>query len=187
MKQLGLSLGGAIRSFERARYTRRQQQAMQLELALKEIMDPRDAVRLAGEFANRVAPPSKPEETFIMLHASQNAAVNRWLEEHSKRPMKAMRLWSELFTAVHSGTGEVLLSRADLAARTGIEPRTVSELMTELAGVNAIVRRKEGRKVRYFMNPNVATHIPSPEARKAARDAAGPLLVLMEGGRSDAR
>jgi len=184
MRQLGLSLSGAIRSFEKARYTRRQQRAMQMELDLKEIMDPRDAARLAAEFANRVAPPSKPEETFIMLHASQNAAVNRWLREHSKRPIAAMALWSELFTAVHSGTGEVLLTREDLAKRIAIEPKHVSSIMTELVSINAIERKKEGRKVRYFMNPNVATHIPSPEARKAARETAGPLLVLMEGGRA---
>lgn len=183
MKQLGLSLGGAIRNFERARYTRRQQRAMQLELDLKEIMDPRDAARLAAEFANRVAPPHKPEGTFIMLHPAQNAAVNRWLREHSKRPIAAMALWAELFTAVHSGTGEILLSREDLAERLGIEPKHVSTIMTELAGINAIVRRKEGRRVRYFMNPNVATHIPSPEARAQAREEAGPLLVLMNGGR----
>ena len=35
----------------------------------------------------------------------------------------------------------------------------------------------------YAMNPNVATHIAGPEARKAARDAAGPLLTLMEGAK----
>ena len=184
MKRLGLSLGGAIRSFERARYTRRQQRAMQLELDLKEIMTPGDAARLALEFASRVAPPSKPEETFIMLHASQNAAVNRWLREHSKRPIAAMALWSELFTAVHSGTGEILLGREDLAARVGIDPQNVSRIMTELSSINAIERRREGRKVRYFMSPRVATHIPSPEARKAAKDAAGPLLTLMEGGKT---
>lgn len=55
--------------------------------------------------------------------------------------------------------------------------------MTELASINAIVRRKEGRRTRYFMNPNIATHIPTPEQRAAARDAAGPLLVLMQGAR----
>ena len=74
--------------------------------------------------------------------------------------------------------------KAELAARLGLEPRTISELMTELAGINAITRRKEGRRVIYAMNPNVATHIAGPEARKAARDAAGPLLTLMEGGKT---
>ena len=95
--------------------------------------------------------------------------------------MNASQLWAELFTAAHPSTGDILLTRAELAARLGLEPRTISELMTELAGINAITRRKEGRRVIYAMNPNVATHIAGPEARKAARDAAGPLLTLMEG------
>ena len=45
--------------------------------------------------------------------------------------------------------------------------------MTELASINAIVRRKEGRRTRYFMNPNIATHIPTPEQRAAARTPQG--------------
>ena len=56
--------------------------------------------------------------------------------------------------------------------------------MTERAGINAISRRKEGRRVINELNPNVATHIAGPEARKAARHAAGPLLTLMEGGKT---
>ena len=72
--------------------------------------------------------------------------------------MNASQLWAELFTAAHPSTGDILLTRAELAARLGLEPRTISELMTELAGINAITRRKEGRRVIYAMNPNVATH-----------------------------
>ena len=119
-----------------------------------------------------------------MLHPAQTAAVVRGIAMHSKRRMTATQLCAELFSAAHPSTGEILLRRADLAARLGLEPRTISELMTELAGINAIPRRKEGRRVIYAMNPNVATHIAGPEARKAARDAAGPLLTLMEGGKT---
>ena len=57
--------------------------------------------------------------------------------------MNASQLWAELFTAAHPSTGDILLTRAELAARLGLEPRTISELMTELAGINAITRRKE--------------------------------------------
>ena len=97
MKQLGLSLGGAIRNFERARYTRRQQRAMQLELDLKEIMDPRDAARLAAaadmdgagdpiaaalEFASEIA--QRPGfETLARAHGNTGRAgrraSSRWL------------------------------------------------------------------------------------------------------------
>ena len=182
MKQLGLSLVGAIKNFEQARRTEQQADAETLErLAKRAGMTPQDAARLAMN----LAPLPKPEtEPFIMLQPAQNAAVVRWIAKNSKRPMNASQLWAELFTAAHPSTGDILLTRAELAARLGLEPRTISELMTELAGINAITRRKEGRRVIYAMNPNVATHIAGPEARKAARDAAGPLLTLMEGGKT---
>ena len=98
--------------------------------------------------------------------------------------MTATRLWAELFTAAHPASGENLLTRGDRAARLGMEPRQISGPRTELAGTNAITRRKGGRVVNYAMNPNVATHIAGPKARKAAGDAAGPLLTLMEGGKT---
>lgn len=183
MRKVGTNLGGAIANFERARYSRRQQRAQQLELDLKEVMHPADAARLAAEFASLVAPPGRKEEPFIMMQPAQNAAVVRWLRQHSKRPQAATALWAELFTVVHPSTHEILLSREELAERVGVEPRNISSMMTELVKINAIMRRKEGRRVIYSMNPNVGTHIPTPEARSAARTEAGPLLVLMEGGK----
>ena len=85
---------------------------------------------------------------------------------------------------LHPTTGEIMADRETLADRLGIEPRTVSEIMGELTTINAIRKAKDGRKVRYGMNPNIATHLPDPAIREQARDAAGPLLVLMEGGRA---
>ena len=118
-----------------------------------------------------------------MLQPAQNAAVVRWIAKHSKRPMNASQLWAELSPPpIPPPATSCDAGRTGRTARTGT--RTISELMTELAGINAITRRKEGRRVIYAMNPNVATHIAGPEARKAARDAAGPLLTLMEGGKT---
>ena len=57
--------------------------------------------------------------------------------------------------------------------------------MSEFVSINPIERRKEGREVKYFLNPHIATHLPGAGAREAARDAAGPLLTLMEGGKTD--
>jgi len=36
--------------------------------------------------------------TFIMISPEQNRAVVDWLEEKSKRPLKALRLWALLLT-----------------------------------------------------------------------------------------
>lgn len=185
MKQISMNLGDAVHNFERARYTRRQRDALTLARCLREVMHPVDAERLASSYAALSQNPDANRWTFVMISPAQNAAVVRWLNDHSKRPMKATQLWAELFTVLHPTSGEILMDRETLATRLGIEPRTVSEIMGELTKINAIRKAKEGRRVRYGMNPNIATHLPDPALRETARDRAGPLLVLMEGGRVD--
>lgn len=122
----------------------------------------------------------------LMVSPQQNAEVLRWITRHSKRPMKATELWVHLFEVLRLDSGEILRSREELALRIGISVQNVSELMGELASINAIRKERRGRGVRYFMNANVATHLPGDAARKAARLADGPLLTLMEGGRTNA-
>ena len=53
--------------------------------------------------------------TFVMLSPSQNKAVQRWLVENSKRPQKATLLWAELFDHLRRDTGEIMLTRDELA------------------------------------------------------------------------
>lgn len=172
-----------VASLERARGLQRAAEADQLEvLARKAGMPPEAAVRLANGLR---AHAGANEWTFVMLSPSQNSAVVRWLSENSKRPMAAVRLWARLFEVMRNDTGEVLQSREELAQWLGVEPRNLSSIMAELASINAVRREKRGREVRYFMNSNVATHIPGQAARLAAREADGPLLVAMKGGRSD--
>ena len=130
--------------------------------------------------------------TFIMISAEQNRAVVCWLKANSRRPMQAMDLWSLLFTRVDHDTGEVLLTRDQLAELIEIRADHVSEIMGELGGIGAIIRHRErvagmrgpGR-VRYFMNPVVGTHLAGGERDAAQADAPpGPLLHLMQGGKA---
>jgi DNA-binding transcriptional ArsR family regulator len=181
MKRAGKDLfGGQLEDLDRRRREKQQRDAEALErLAIRAGLNPQTAAMLALN----LAPATQTDWTFVMISPAQNAAVIRWLGEHSKRPHKAVLLWSELFMALRADTGEILRSRQELAERVGMTPRDLSSTMTELASINAITRRKEGRHVRYFMNPNIATHIPTPEQRREARDNAGPLLTLMEGGK----
>jgi DNA-binding transcriptional ArsR family regulator len=120
--------------------------------------------------------PSTNEWPFLMLSPEQNDAVVAWLLENSKRPQKAVRLWSFLFRHLRRDTGEVVLGRAELAEKLDLEPRTITELTAELEGIGAISRRREPRNgpVRYFMNPNVATHLAG-KAREHAQGKASPL------------
>jgi len=120
---------------------------------------------------------------FVMLGPKENAAVVRWISENSKRPHKGHLLWATLLEHLRMDTGEITATRQELADRIGVHPRELSKLMTELASINAIERQKQGRNVRYFLNPSIATHLPGAQARAQARQEAGPLLKLMRGGK----
>ena len=131
--------------------------------------------------------------TFIMISAEQNRAVVRWLKANSRRPMQAMDLWAELFTRVDRETGEIMLTRDQLAESLEVPPQDVSEIMSELEGIGAIIRRRQrvpgmrgpGR-VRYFMNPVVGTHLAGGERDAAQAEAPpGPLLRIMQGGKAE--
>ena len=114
---------------------------------------------------------------FVMIGPNENRAVVKWLSENSQRPMAAMRLWAECFTGLRMDTGEIVISRAELAERVGIAARHVSEIMTELTSINAIYRVREGRGVRYFMNPNVGTCLKG-RSRDVAQAAVAQLTLV---------
>lgn len=131
--------------------------------------------------------------TFIMLSCEQNLAVVRWLNNYSRRPRAASLIWAELFTAVDMQTGEIMLSRDELAARAGISSSNLSAIMGELESVGAVSKHREPQPgvrglgpVRYFMNPRVATHLPKMARDQAQAVAPRPPTVRLraiEGGR----
>jgi len=181
----GGALGATVHGIARARYRSRQAKAELLEEWAREVIAPEHAAQLALAFAALTPDPDGHRWIFAMISPTQNAAVVRWLGDHSKRPQAAVRLWAELLTALRPDTGEILLTRQQIADRLGIHPNHVSGIVAELVAINAVRRHRDGRRVRYYLNPHVATHSPGPEARREAREAAGPLLVLMQGGRPD--
>ena len=122
--------------------------------------------------------------TFVMLSPSQNKAVQRWLLENSKRPQKATMLWVELFDHLRRDTGEIMLTRDELAGLIGEHPNNVSEIMRELASIGAIIIHRErvagmrgpGRVI-YFMNPKVATNLTGAARDRAQAETPGLRLV----------
>lgn len=107
---------------------------------------------------------SSSHGVFVMIYPEQNAAVVDWIFSHSSRSHVAVRVWMLLFSHLRTDTGEVVLSRDEIAERIGVRPGDVSTVMSELASdeCRALTRRRErvaGMRgpgvVRYFMNPNV--------------------------------
>lgn len=171
----------------------RQEQAAQLRAALLPFEHdmPSQVRELVAHIDRQTA--ARAGWTFIMISAEQNRAVVCWLKANSRRPMQAMDLWSLLFTRVDRDTGEVLLTRDQLAELMGDTADNVSAIMGELEGIDAIIRRRErvagmrgpGR-VRYFMNPVVGTHLAGGERDAAQAEAPpGPLLRVMQGGKAE--
>jgi hypothetical protein len=122
--------------------------------------------------------------SFVMLSPAQNNSIVGWLAEHSKRPMQAMRLWAKCFTVLRSDTGEIMLTRVELADFLHMHENNVSEIMNELAGIGAIITVREkvaGLRgpgmVKYFMNPTIGTNLGGVARDKA--QAAAPALRLV--------
>lgn len=172
----------------------KQDQARTLKALLLPFLDDPDYEqepihRLLQE-VERKTRPDAPGETFIMLKPAQNAAVVDWLEANSTRPMKAMRLWALMFEHLYPHTGQIMLTRDQIAERIGIRPNEVSEIMGELTRCHAISterRRLEGvrgpGKVVYFMNKNVAefgSRATEEELRRIPKPGFAPRVI--EGG-----
>src|SRR3954451_13999904 len=130
--------------------------------------------------------PSEGRWPFVMISPEQNAAVVRWLRHHSRFPTLALALWGELFTALRRDTGEIVLTRDELAERVGTRPTHVSTLMHEMASIGAIVVHRErvggirGRsRAVYLMNPIVATNLTGVARDRPQAEAPplGPRLV----------
>ena len=124
--------------------------------------------------------------SFVMLSPSQNALVVEQLAARSRRYQLATRVWAKCFEHLRVDTGEVMLSRSEFGAALGVSVGHVSEVMSELAELRAIIVVREGRGVRYFMNPNVGGHLTGA-ARDEAHAKAGPLKVIDGGGKPTER
>ena len=131
-------------------------------------MPARDAVSRVVAAIDRETDTDCDDWGFVLMGPIENATVIEWLMENSKRRIEAVRLWSLLFTVIRWDTGEIVVERAELADMLDITPRDVSRIMGELASINAISKKKEGRKVRYFLNPKAGTRL-SGRARMMPR------------------
>ena len=120
-----------------------------------------------------------------MLGRNEALRVDAWLYGGgSKRPHLATRLLLHMEAAARSDTGEVLLTRGDLADRCEALPRDISTVLSELERGGVLCRVRVGRRVRVFLNSRLMTGLPEGEheAAQAAERPAGVQLELIEGG-----
>ncbi len=122
---------------------------------------------------------------FLLMGAVEFNAVADWLEEHSRRPRLAARLWRKLLLYVRRDTNEIVKTRDELAELLGVRPSEISEVMRDLERVHAIRAervRVPGVKgpgiVRWYLSEHVATTLPGAARDRAQAEA--PKLRLVE-------
>ena len=116
---------------------------------------------------------------FVMVEPVAYAEVVAHLRRHSRRPLVAMELFTRLFSYLPPDGNEVVADRDELARVVGCTADHVSEIMGELEAVGAVYRRREGRGVRYFVNPRLGTHLAGA-TRDRAQAEAPPLRLVRE-------
>jgi hypothetical protein len=113
---------------------------------------------------------------FVMIDPRRYADVLQYLVRNSRRPQAATLLWAELFAHLPDDGNEVLLNQRELADAIGVQPKVVSEVVSELVEVGAVYRRRQGRTMKLYVHPLLGTHLKGA-ARDRAQEAAGPLKL----------
>ena len=79
------------------------------------------------------------------IHSCRNVAIT-------------LSVWNTAITYMRWDTGEVLATREQLARDANTNPDEVSRAMTSLVKIGAIIKRRRGQRVVYFVNGNIAWH-----------------------------
>jgi len=111
---------------------------------------------------------SRERWRFVMIDPDRYDEVVDYLAAHSARPMVAVRLWTKMFRRM-SEPGEVLTSRAELAAELGVPAGEVSRIVSALVKVGAMRTERKGGGVRYFVSPLIGTHLSGKVRDEAQR------------------
>lgn len=132
---------------------------------------------------------------FVMLAQRQIGAIWDAIRAlpAKDRPSRVRHAFDLVLLNLRPDTGEVMLTRDQLAERVGCSAKAMTDTMGVLKRLGVILaerRKVEGMRgpgvVAYFINPHAAWNGDLSLRREAAERSDAPLLKLMEGGKSDA-
>lgn len=152
----------------------------------------REKVRNELYAASEPATARSPFGKYVMLSVHQVGAIWNWIRNlpASARPSEVRHAFDLCILNLRQDTGEVMLSRDELADAMKCSPRRVSSAMGQMAKVGIIIteRRKIGGMrgpgiVAYFINPHAAWNGTIAVQEIEAQRQTPPLLLIMEGGK----
>lgn len=136
-----------------------------------------------------------PWGKFTMLSVAQVGAIWDAIRElpPKDRPHDVRHVLDLAFLHLRQDTGEIMLTRDEIAEKSGIAPKNVSAAMTVLSTMGVIIkgdlRKVAGMKGRgfraYFINPHAAWNGAIAGAVEEAKRHEPPLLTIMRGGKTD--
>ena len=162
-------------------------EALQLVLAFGDHFDLDQHTRdnLAGA-VGKLAPADK--WGYVMLNPDQQRAVLKAIDAGAK-PLTTLKVWQAVISFIaYDRDGEIMANHRIIAEAANVDLADVSKAMKGLIEIGVLIRLKPGR---YRVNPHVAWSGPLHKRDIAAKDQrpvgpppAGPLLVVMEGGKA---
>lgn len=108
---------------------------------------------------------------FVMLGPSENRAVLNLIADEAKRPKISTRLWGAMLESLHPDNGRIQMTRREMQDAAGTASSScISDALAEFVAWKAVIRAVDGREVRFFLNPQIATHLgehvrPGQQAR----------------------
>jgi len=102
----------------------------------------------------RLIDESKERWPFVRISPAQFFFVVKATSK-AKRPDLTLRVWNMALTYMRWDTGEILVSREQLAEDAATNPVEVSRAMTELTKIGAILKTRRGQRVVYSINPQI--------------------------------
>ena len=129
---------------------------------------------------------------FTMLSRAQTKAIWDAIRAlpADERPGHVRHAFDLVILNLRQDTGEVMLTRDQLAEEIGCDPNHVSNVMGTLERMGVI--RRERRRIDgmrgpgvavYFVNPHVAWNGSLDARKEEAAEVKPPLLTVMEGGK----
>ncbi len=152
------------------------EQAEQVRQFMLDLDIPADARAHVDNALYRISEIPGRRWLFVMINPEQFRFVTTSVRRGPDSG-NTLAVWNSALTYVRMDTGEIMATREQLASDAETNTVEVSRALGRLAQIGAIVRQRRGRKMAYFVNPNVGWAGGEGARQEAAKDA--PKLRLV--------
>ena len=131
-----------------------------------------------AEIDNAIYKLTDETDRWVFMRVSQEAFRHVIKAIHATRNVATtLSVWNAALTYMRWDTGEIVSSREQLADDACTNSVEVSRAMSTLIKIGAVVRRRRGQRVVYFVNGSIAWHGSEGSRQAAVKEA--PVLRLV--------